>query len=115
MTSKIIVYAHSFCPSVPAVLGILKRAKVDYEYINIHRDYEARNRVREINNGYESVPTLVFPDGSTLTEPSEAELTRKLKAAGYQVPFWVRIFGYWQWLIIGAGILFAVLRTAGWV
>ena len=56
---------------------MLRRSKARYAYIDIRRDAQARDRVREINNGYESVPTLVFPDGSTLTEPPAGQLRRK--------------------------------------
>jgi mycoredoxin len=33
-----------------------------------------------INRGYRSVPTLIFPDGSTLTEPRTSDLVQKLQA-----------------------------------
>jgi mycoredoxin len=32
-----------------------------------------------INNGYRSVPTIIFPDGSMLVEPSLKELGEKIK------------------------------------
>ena len=56
----------------------LDRAGINYAYVNIRQDEAARARVREINGGCESVPTLVFPDGSTLTEPSTSLLNQKL-------------------------------------
>jgi hypothetical protein len=46
--------------------------------VDIRQDEAGRARVREINAGCESVPTLVFPDGSTLTEPSPHALNLKL-------------------------------------
>lgn len=51
---------------------------IAYSYVDIHLDANARLRVRRINHGCESVPTLVFPDGSTLTEPSVPELQQRL-------------------------------------
>ena len=36
----------------------------------------------EINAGCESVPTLVFTDGSTLTEPSQKVLVARLESVG---------------------------------
>jgi mycoredoxin len=86
MSQKIILYGSPICAMVPSVRGTLERANADYEYVDIFGDAQARARVREINRGYESVPTLVFPDGSTLTEPSPNELKAKLKTLGYQVP-----------------------------
>lgn len=62
---------------------MLDEAHVDYEYVDIYTDPAAREWVREVNRGYESVPTLVFPDGSTLTEPSRRQLRAKLKSLGY--------------------------------
>ncbi len=83
---EIRVYGHSTCPMVPPVLSMLSRTDAKYAYVNIHKDESGRQHVKQINNGYESVPTLVFPDGSTLTEPSTDELRKKLEAIGYDVP-----------------------------
>jgi mycoredoxin len=64
---------------------VLDQANIEYEYINIYEDQAARERVRQINHGCESVPTLVFPDGESLTEPSRRALETKLKSLGYDV------------------------------
>jgi mycoredoxin len=85
MTGKIVVYGSDLCPMVPPVRNLLQRAKVDYDYISISRNRAARAQVMEINDGNASVPTLVFPDGSTLTEPKLAELTPRLEALGHTV------------------------------
>jgi len=85
MTDKIILYGSPTCPMVPPVRDILDRAEVDYEYVDIYLNLSARERVLAINNGNASVPTLSFPDGSTLTEPSSAVLTAKLELIGYVV------------------------------
>lgn len=89
------------------------RVGAEYEYINIHQDELARERVREINQGYESVPTLEFADGSTLTEPSANELRKKLESLGYRVPLSAVIAGSaWQ-IVIALGIIIALLRAFG--
>lgn len=84
-TKKIIMYGTPVCPMVPPVKGIFRRAEVDYEYVDISGNSEGKEIVRGINNGYESVPTIVFPDGSTLTEPSSREVENKLRKMGYEV------------------------------
>ena len=45
----------------------------DYEEIDVGEDEFSAEKVREINQGNLSVPTLVFTDGSILTEPSSQE------------------------------------------
>lgn len=84
-SARILVYGNEYCPGVPPVRSLLRRAGVDYQYVSISLNRAARQRVLEINRGNASVPTLVFPDGSTLTEPSLAELTARLEALGYTV------------------------------
>ena len=84
-SEPIILYGSYTCPMVAPVRNVLDRANATYEYINISRDSTARARVRVINDGNESVPTLEFPDGSTLTEPSTSALTTKLDSLGYTV------------------------------
>jgi mycoredoxin len=111
--NKIILYAHPACPGVFPVKSMLNQAEADYEYINIYEDPFAREHVRDINNGYESVPTLVFPDGSTLTEPDERELRRKLQAMGYKVPLLAIITGNLWKIVMVAGIVLALLRGFG--
>ena len=83
---RIILYGSAICPMIAPVRSALNRASADFEYVNITFDSQARRRVMEINQGYASVPTLVFPDGSTLTEPGSRELVSKLEELGYQVP-----------------------------
>lgn len=94
MSEQIILYGHSACPSVPLAKALLNKAGAEFEYINIRADEAGRARLREINHGYESVPTLIFPDGTSLTEPSHQALREKLLALGYEfsIPDWVNAF-----------------------
>ncbi len=91
MAERIVLYGSDICPMVPPVRNLLDRVRADYDYISISRNRAARERVMEINAGNASVPTLVFPDSSTLTEPTLAELTSKLEEMGFTVgreTFW---------------------------
>ena len=110
---KIIMYGTAICPGVPPMKGLFQQAKVNYDYINISQNTEARARVRQINNGYESVPTLEFPDGSTLTEPSVGEVKRKLEAMGYKVPLQAMLMGNLWLIFIVVMIAFALARAFG--
>jgi mycoredoxin len=71
------MYATTWC-------GDCRRAKrwfdshdIPYEYINIEEDDDAAEYVVRVNKGMRSVPTIVFPDGSILVEPSSTELAQK--------------------------------------
>lgn len=50
---------------------------IPYKYINIAEDENAAAYVVRVNRGMRSVPTIVFPDGSILVEPSVRELAAK--------------------------------------
>ena len=118
MPDAIMVYGHPTCPALGPVKGLLTHAKVPFDYIDIHQDSAAAARVRAINHGNESVPTLVFPDGSTLTEPTVAALQAKLESLGYRVGLLAWVIGHsWLLVFIGAGVLIAglitVLRSLG--
>lgn len=113
MSKPITVYGHPTCPGVGPVRAMLAQSKVEYTYINIRQDAEGAATVRTINNGNESVPTLLFPDGSTLTEPSVGEIKQKLEALGYQVSPLAWLLGNLWRIITGLVILFALLRFLG--
>ena len=50
-----------------------------FDWIDVQEHPEELAFVREKNAGMESIPTILFPDGSTLTEPSDEQLARKLR------------------------------------
>ena len=111
------MYAHPACPAVPPVLMVLRGSRAPYQYVNIWQSPAAAARVRAINNGNESVPTLVFADGSTLTEPTTQALANKLRSLGHSysgVGYAIAVaVQYWHWGVIGIGITIALLRMAG--
>jgi mycoredoxin len=61
-----------------SVERFLKKNGIAANYINIDGDPEARQTLMSINRGYASVPTIIFPDGTQLTEPSYRNLRDKL-------------------------------------
>lgn len=75
----IVVFGRPNCPSVPPVLRLLDAAGVPYDYVNIREDADAAAQLRAITGGFESVPTLIFPDGRTLVEPGTIKLRQLLQ------------------------------------
>jgi len=104
------VYTRPGCPMTGPVVGVLDQAKVPYIRIDIYEDEQAREYVKSVNRGYESVPTLRFPDGSTMTEPGPLELRSKLETMGHRVPLWALVRSNWPMLLTGAVIVYAVLE-----
>ena len=80
------------------VLLVLHAAQAGVDFVDIAQDEDARERVRDINDGNETVPTLVFPDGSTLSEPGPKEMRIKLQEMGYDVS----TFTSWRPYIVAA-------------
>lgn len=78
-THKILLYATTWCYQSRNTRSFLDQHQVDYEFIDIDKDKAGEAFVLKTNNGYRSVPTLLFPDGTTLTEPSQSELSKKLE------------------------------------
>lgn len=77
-TAPLIVYGTRWCSDCHRTRRFLDQHQIPYTWIDPERDEEAMRRVLEINRGTRSVPTLIFPDGTTLTEPSNGQLARKL-------------------------------------
>lgn len=78
--STITIYATPWCGDCKRALRVFNQHQIDVYYVNIEEDDEARQYVEQVNNGYQSVPTIVFPDGSVMVEPSSAALAQKLAA-----------------------------------
>lgn len=76
---NIVMYTTSWCPDCWRAKQVMSTMKVPYEEINITHDDDAVELVMALNNGNRSVPTIVFPDGSVLTEPPTSVLAQKLQ------------------------------------
>lgn len=72
------VYGTRWCIDCYRAKRLLDKQAVNYEWIDINLDQTAQKFVAEVNSGNLSVPTILFPDGTTLSEPSNAELRSKL-------------------------------------
>ncbi len=75
---EIRVYGALWCPDCRRAKQFLDERQIPYEWYDIEKDKEARDYVQQVNNGLRIIPTLVFADGSVLTEPSNRELAEKL-------------------------------------
>ena len=74
---EILVYGTSWCWDTKRACRFLDDHNIDYRFIDIDQDKNGERKVREINEGSRSVPTIVFKDGSILVEPNEQMLAEK--------------------------------------
>ena len=75
--TKIVMYSTQYCPDCTRAKAFFDANNIPYERVLIEGNQEATEFVMKMNNGYRSVPTIIFPDGSVLVEPSWQELAKK--------------------------------------
>lgn len=78
MSDQITVYSTVWCPDCKRAKRFFGEQRVPYVNIDIEQDPDAMAFVERTNQGKRVIPTIVFPDGSILVEPSNAELAAKL-------------------------------------
>lgn len=80
--SGIVMYSTSWCPDCVRAKAVMRRLKVPFTEIDIDRDQAGYQIVLGHNGGSRVVPTIFFPDGSALVEPSNQSLMEKLLSLG---------------------------------
>ena len=74
------MYGAEWCGDCRRSKRFLDSNSVSYNYIDVETDTSASEKVVEINGGMRSIPVIVFPDGTHLTEPSDNALKEKLES-----------------------------------
>jgi len=77
-SQAIIIYGTTWCPDCRRSKQFLGENRIQYTWIDVEQDEQAMAVVERLNDGRRSVPTIVFPDGSILSEPGNDELAEKL-------------------------------------
>ncbi|OIN78890.1 mycoredoxin Mrx1 [Mycobacterium malmoense] len=76
------VYTTSWCGFCRRLLTVLKSDGIPFDEVDIERNPAAAEFVGSVNGGNRTVPTVKFADGSTLTNPSAAQVKARLAEAG---------------------------------
>jgi glutaredoxin len=79
--SAVKVYGADWCSMTTRTREHPRSVGVEYDYIDIEKERETRQWVKEQNGGKEQKPTVQIHD-PVLAEPSNGELDRELAAAG---------------------------------
>ena len=77
-TNEILMYGAPWCKDCKRAKQFFAEHAIDYTWIDITDNAEAIALVEKVNKGNRSIPTIFFPDGEILVEPSNAELEMKL-------------------------------------
>ncbi len=77
---QITMYGADWCGDCRRSERLLKELGVEWTKIDVEADVSAADKVKEINGGAQSIPVIVFSDGTHLTEPSDNDLKAKLQA-----------------------------------
>jgi glutaredoxin len=72
------IYGTNWCGGSRRARLLFDKHKIPYRWVDIDLDEEAGKYVETLNHGFRSVPTIVWPDGTVLVEPSEEDLTKKM-------------------------------------
>lgn len=75
---NIIVYGADWCPDCRRSKNFLNEKNIAFMWIDVDQDQAAEALVREKNNGNRVIPTIIFEDGSFLSEPSNEDLANKI-------------------------------------
>jgi mycoredoxin len=78
MSAELTMYTTSWCGFCARLKTALKSEGIRYTEVDIEAEPSAAEFVMSVNRGNQTVPTVKFVDGSTLTNPSAREVKAKL-------------------------------------
>jgi len=77
-TAALTMYSTQWCGYCHRLRSQLDREGISYDVVDIEKTPDAALLVEQVNNGNQTVPTLVYTDGSAQTNPSVAQVKAKL-------------------------------------
>jgi mycoredoxin len=80
--ADITMYGADWCGDCRRSKRLFEELDIQVNHIDVEVDKSAAEKVVEINGGAQSIPVIVFSDGTHLTEPSDNDLKAKLTALG---------------------------------
>ena len=97
-TPTIQMYGTAWCPDCHRAKQFLSEQRIPYAFTDVDAELAGREVVERVNDGKLIIPVLVFEDGSTLVEPSNADLAAKL---GLRTEAQHRFYSL---IIVGSGV-----------
>jgi len=75
---QLIMYTTSWCGFCRNLKKQLAREGIEISEVDIEQDQAAADYVTSVNGGNQTVPTILFPDGTALVNPSAAQVRSRL-------------------------------------
>lgn len=79
MTQPLTMYTTPWCGYCRRLKSQLAREGIEIIEVDIEREPAAAEYVMTVNGGFQTVPTMLFPDGSTLTNPSVRAVKQRME------------------------------------
>ena len=79
MAEPLTMYTTQWCAFCRRLKSQLARDGIEVVEVDIEADPDAADYVMAVNGGFQTVPTILFPDGSALTNQSPAAVREHLK------------------------------------
>ena len=77
-TAPVTMYTTTWCGYCVRLKKMMQREGIDFAEVNIEVDESAAELVMNANGGNRTVPTLIFADGTALTNPSIDQVKAQL-------------------------------------
>jgi glutaredoxin-like protein len=74
---QIVMYSVDWCPDCKRAKAFFARNQISYLLVNVDEDARGAEFVKGVNHGRRTVPTIIFPDGSSMAEPSDQQLEER--------------------------------------
>ena len=81
MSQPLTIYSTTWCGYCHRLMKQLDREGVEYTSVDIERDAAAAAFVQGVNGGNQTVPTVVYADGTAATNPSLKDVLARVRAA----------------------------------
>lgn len=78
MAQPLTMYTTTWCAFCRRLKSQLALGGIEITEVNIEEDPAAADYVMSVNGGNQTVPTVVFPDGSAMTNPSAKDVIHRL-------------------------------------
>jgi mycoredoxin len=76
--TAVLIYGTSWCGGCRRTKKVLEERGADYAWVDVEKRKGAREEMLRLNGGDRRVPTILFPDGRVLVDPTIPQLNERL-------------------------------------